>query len=42
MQALLAGDKHGAADALSDHVNWHQTFDFEAVLNERRGAVVAG
>ena len=41
VQALLAGDKHGAADALSDHVNWHQTFDFEAVLNERRGAAAA-
>lgn len=39
-QALLAGDRHGAADALSDHVNWHQTFDFEAVLLERRGATV--
>ena len=40
VQALLAGDKHGAADALSDHVNWHQHFDFEAVLLERRGAAV--
>jgi len=38
VQALLAGDRHGAADALSDHVNWHQRFDFEAVLLERRGA----
>ena len=38
VQALLAGDRHGAADALSDHVNWHQHFDFEAVLLERRGA----
>ncbi|MBD0271902.1 MAG: GntR family transcriptional regulator [Acetobacteraceae bacterium] len=44
VQALLANDRHGAADALSDHVNWHQGFDFEAVLNERRGAAatVAG
>lgn len=41
LQALLAGDRHGAADALSDHVNWHQSFDFEAVLLERRGAQVA-
>ena len=40
LQALLAGDRHGAADALSDHVNWHQRFDFEAVLLERRGAAV--
>jgi len=38
VQALLAGDRHGAADALSDHVNWHQHFNFEAVLLERRGA----
>lgn len=44
VKALLAGDRHGAADALSDHVNWHQCFDFEAVLLERRGAaaVAAG
>jgi DNA-binding GntR family transcriptional regulator len=41
VQALLAGDRHGAADALSDHINWHQHFDFEAVLLERRGAAVA-
>jgi len=41
VQALLAGDRHGAADALADHVNWHQHFDFEAVLLERRGAAVA-
>jgi len=41
VQALLANDRHGAADALSDHVNWHQGFDFEAVLNERRGAAAA-
>ena len=41
VQALLAGDRHGAADALADHVNWHQRFDFEAVLLERRGATVA-
>jgi len=40
VQALLAGDRHGAADALSDHVSWHQAFDFEAVLVERRGAAV--
>lgn len=38
VQTLLAGDRHGAADALSDHVRWHQHFDFEAVLLERRGA----
>lgn len=41
VQALLAGDRHGAADALSDHVNWHQHFDFEAVLLQRRAAAVA-
>ncbi|MBD0275853.1 MAG: GntR family transcriptional regulator, partial [Acetobacteraceae bacterium] len=41
VQALLANDRHGAADALADHVNWHQRFDFEAVLLERRGATVA-
>ena len=41
VQVLLTGDKHGAADALADHVNWHQNFDFEAVLLERRGAAVA-
>lgn len=41
VRALLAGDRHGAADALSDHVSWHQTFDFEAVLLERRGVSVA-
>ena len=41
VKALLAGDRHGAADALSDHVNWHQFFDFEAVLLERRGAAAA-
>ncbi len=41
VQALLAGDRHGAADALSDHVGWHQGFDFEAVLAERRGAGAA-
>ena len=41
LQALLAGDKHGAADALADHMSWHQRFDFEAVVLERRGAAVA-
>jgi len=41
VKALLAGDRHGAADALADHVSWHQHFDFEAVLLERRGATVA-
>ena len=41
VQALLANDRHGAADALADHVNWHQHFDFEAVLLARRGATVA-
>lgn len=41
VQVLLAGDRHGAADALADHINWHQHFDFEAVLLERRGATVA-
>jgi DNA-binding GntR family transcriptional regulator len=41
VQAILAGDRHGAADALADHVSWHQNFDFEAVLLERRGTTVA-
>jgi DNA-binding GntR family transcriptional regulator len=40
LQALLSGDADGAADALSDHVSWHQNFDFEALLLERRGAAV--
>lgn len=37
VETLRLGDRHGAADALVDHVNWHQHFDFEAVLVARRG-----
>ena len=36
LKALLAGDEPAAVAALAGHINWHQHFDFEAVLAERR------
>lgn len=37
LSALVQNDAPAAAAALADHINWHETFDFEAVLRERRG-----
>ncbi len=36
LAALEAGKGTKAAEVLATHVNWHQSFDFERVLRERR------
>jgi len=36
LAALENGDEPNAKAALSDHINWHQQYDFEAVVQQRR------
>ncbi|MBX6743907.1 MAG: GntR family transcriptional regulator [Acetobacteraceae bacterium] len=36
LTALEQGDAQAATAALTDHINWHQRYDFEAVLAQRR------